>query len=103
MRSRTTFMRGDRSVDVLLAGGGVASTRCARMLRRQGFSGSILIVGDEGRPPYNRPPLSKELLRDDLPDELLAAEAPSWYERRGIEVLTGATVERLAPDDRMVT
>jgi 3-phenylpropionate/trans-cinnamate dioxygenase ferredoxin reductase subunit len=90
----------DRSVDVLLVGGGVASTRCARTLRREGFDGSILLVGDEARLPYNRPPLSKELLRDDLADELLSAEPASWYERRGIEVLTGARVVRLAPDER---
>ena len=78
----------DRSVDVLLVGGGVASVRCARTLRRHGFDGSVLIVGDEDRPPYNRPPLSKELLRDDLPDELLAAEPASWYARRSIDLLT---------------
>ena len=78
----------DRSVDILLVGGGVASVRCARTLRRHGFDGSILLVGDEDRPPYNRPPLSKELLRDDLPDELLSAEAASWYARRSIELLT---------------
>jgi NADPH-dependent 2,4-dienoyl-CoA reductase/sulfur reductase-like enzyme len=93
----------DRTVDVLLVGGGVASTRCARTLRRHGFDGSILLVGDEGRLPYNRPPLSKELLRDDLPDDLLAAEPASWYERRRIEVLTGARVVRLVPAERRVT
>lgn len=93
----------ERSVDVLLVGGGVASTRCARTLRREGFDGSILLVGDEERLPYNRPPLSKELLRDDLPDDLLAAEPASWYERRRIEVLTGVRVARLAPEQHRVT
>lgn len=88
----------DRSVDVLLVGGGVASVRCARALRRHGFDGSILLVGDEDRPPYNRPPLSKELLRDDLPDELLAAEPASWYARRSIELLTDAQVTALDTD-----
>ncbi|MGH2417500.1 MAG: FAD-dependent oxidoreductase, partial [Candidatus Limnocylindria bacterium] len=89
--------------DVLLVGGGVASVRCARTLRRHGFDGSILLVGDEDRLPYNRPPLSKELIRDDLPDELLLAERGSWYERRRIEVLTGARVTRLEPDLHKVT
>jgi NADPH-dependent 2,4-dienoyl-CoA reductase/sulfur reductase-like enzyme len=93
----------ERTVDVLLVGGGVTSTRCARTLRRHGFDGSILLVGDEARLPYNRPPLSKELLRDDLPDELLSAEPASWYERRRIDVLPGVRVERLAPDERRVT
>lgn len=90
----------DRDVGVLLLGGGVASTRCARTLRRHGYDGSILLVGDEAWLPYNRPPLSKELLRDDLPDELLAAEPASWYERRRIEVLAGSTVVRLELDER---
>ena len=88
----------DRSVDVLMVGGGVASVRCARTLRRHGFEGSILIVGDEDRAPYNRPPLSKELLRDDLPDELLDAELASWYARRSIELLTDARVIGIDPD-----
>ena len=64
------------TTDVLLVGGGVASVRCARTLRRQGFDGRIVLVGDERALPYNRPPLSKELLRDDLPDEL-ALPSPS--------------------------
>ena len=72
--------------------------RCARTLRRHGFDGSVLIVGDEDRAPYNRPPLSKELLRDDLPDELLAAEPASWYARRSIELLTEARVTAIDPD-----
>lgn len=90
----------DRSVEVLLVGGGVASVRCARALRRHGFDGSILVVGAEKRHPYNRPPLSKELLRDDLPDDLLAAEPSSWYERRSIDLWTDAHVERVKPDER---
>ena len=51
--------------------------RCARALRRGGFGGSILIIGEERLAPYNRPPLSKELLLSDepLPDDLLLAEA----------------------------
>lgn len=93
----------DRAVDVLMVGGGVASARCARTLRRNGFDGSLLIVGAEARAPYNRPPLSKELLRLDLSDELLAAEPPSWYERRSVELLTGATVERIDPDGHIAS
>lgn len=87
----------DRAVDILLVGGGVASVRCARTLRRKGFSGSILLVGDEHVAPYNRPPLSKELLRDDLPDELVSAEGPAWYERRAVQLATGVAMTALDP------
>jgi NADPH-dependent 2,4-dienoyl-CoA reductase/sulfur reductase-like enzyme len=99
MTAWTTIL-AERAVDVLLIGGGVASVRCARALRRHGFDGSILVVGDEARAPYNRPPLSKELLRDDLPDELLEAEPESWYARRGVELLAGIGVVSLDPDGR---
>ena len=87
----------DRTVDILMVGGGVASVRCARTLRRNGFDGSILLVGAEGIPPYNRPPLSKELLRDDLSDELVLAEPEGWYARRGVELRLGWTVVDLDP------
>jgi NADPH-dependent 2,4-dienoyl-CoA reductase/sulfur reductase-like enzyme len=97
-RARRSLVRADRSIDVLLVGGGVASVRCARALRRHGFGGSILLVGDEDRAPYNRPPLSKELLRLGLPEELLDAEPASWYARREIELLVGTTVVGLDPD-----
>jgi 3-phenylpropionate/trans-cinnamate dioxygenase ferredoxin reductase component len=84
-----------RHVDALLIGGGVAAVRCARTLRRRGFAGSILIVGDETEAPYNRPPLTKELLREALPPELVAAEPPEWYARQRVELRLGARVVAL--------
>jgi NADPH-dependent 2,4-dienoyl-CoA reductase/sulfur reductase-like enzyme len=92
-----------RQVDVLLVGGGVASARCARTLRRQGFAGSILLVSDEAMPPYNRPPLSKELLREDVPTDLVLAEPMSWYERRDVELLLSSPVATIDPEVRAAT
>jgi 3-phenylpropionate/trans-cinnamate dioxygenase ferredoxin reductase subunit len=86
--------------DVLLIGGGVASVRCARTLRREGFDGRITLVGDEPTLPYNRPPLSKELLRDDLPDDLVLAEPQRWYERRGVDLITDRRVAGVDLDER---
>ena len=85
----------NETTDVLLVGGGVASVRCARTLRREKFDGRIVIVGDEPGLPVNRPPLSKELLREDLPDDLVLAEPASWYERRGVALLNGSPVVAL--------
>ncbi len=92
-----------RQVDALLIGGGVAAVRCARALRRSGFTGSVLLVGDEEVAPYNRPPLSKELLRDEVPRDLVLAEPLSWYERRGVDLLLGAPVTSLDPDEHVAT
>ena len=90
-------------VEVLLIGGGVASVRCARTLRRSGFGGSILIVGEEPHAPYNRPPLSKELLRDELPLELASAEQAAWYERHSVELRRGVAADRLDANGRLAT
>jgi 3-phenylpropionate/trans-cinnamate dioxygenase ferredoxin reductase component len=89
--------------DVLLIGGGVASVRCARTLRREGFDGRILLVGDEPVLPYNRPPLSKELMRDALPDDLVLAEPETWYARRSIDLLLGRRVVGLDAEARTAT
>jgi NADPH-dependent 2,4-dienoyl-CoA reductase/sulfur reductase-like enzyme len=91
-----------QSVDVLLLGGGVAAARCARTLRRHGYAGSILLVSKEDLPPYNRPPLSKELLREDLPGDLVLAEPMSWYERRAVDLALGTPVVALDPEQRSV-
>jgi 3-phenylpropionate/trans-cinnamate dioxygenase ferredoxin reductase subunit len=92
-----------RQVDVLLVGGGVAAARCARTLRRHGFGGSILLVSDEGLPPYNRPPLSKELLQADMPVELALAEPLSWYERHAVDLRLRSPVAVLDPGRRQAT
>src|SRR5438874_2494103 len=83
------------SADVLLIGGGVASARCARTLRRRGFTGSIVLVGDEAALPYNRPPLSKELLRGEVDPALIAAEPREWYHRHQIQAWTDVAVLEL--------
>ncbi len=91
----------DEAADLLLVGGGVAAVRCARQLRREGFAGSIVLVGAEDALPYNRPPLTKELLRDDLADELVAAEPEAWYARRSIDLRRGVTVAAVDPATRV--
>ena len=55
----------DRDVDYLLIGGGLAAGNCARWLREEGAEGSILLVGREPDPPYNRPDCSKDYLRGE--------------------------------------
>lgn len=84
-------------VDVLVIGGGVAAARFVRTLRRGRYTGSILLVSDEAWPPYNRPPLSKELLRGEVATELAFAEPLDWYERRKVELRLQTPVASLDP------
>jgi NADPH-dependent 2,4-dienoyl-CoA reductase/sulfur reductase-like enzyme len=47
---------------VVVVGAGLAGWRCAEALRREGFTGRLSLVGAEAHPPYDRPPLSKQVL-----------------------------------------
>jgi 3-phenylpropionate/trans-cinnamate dioxygenase ferredoxin reductase subunit len=82
----------DREVDFLLVGGGQAAASCAGELRRRGAEGSILLVGREPEPPYERPPISKEYLRGDAERADAYVNPPEWYGENGVELATGRNV-----------
>src|SRR5579875_3154496 len=61
---------------IVIAGAGLAGLRTAEELRGRGYSGSITLIGAEHRPPYDRPPLSKQLMLGKADDAtLLSAES----------------------------
>jgi 3-phenylpropionate/trans-cinnamate dioxygenase ferredoxin reductase subunit len=90
----------DRTVDYLLIGGGMAAAHCAAELRKRGADGSILLVGREPEPPYERPPLSKEYLRGEAERADAHVNPPSWYEQNEVELLSGRSVMSLDPEAR---
>ncbi len=87
---------------VVIVGGGLAGQRCAETLRRRGFDGPIQMVCAETDPPYDRPPLSKDILGDASRERLLAYRPAAWYEEHGVELLLGVRAERLRPAGRRV-
>jgi NADPH-dependent 2,4-dienoyl-CoA reductase/sulfur reductase-like enzyme/ferredoxin len=46
---------------VVIVGASLAGLAAAEFMRREGFAGSVTVIGDEPDPPYDRPPLSKEV------------------------------------------
>lgn len=57
--------------DIVVIGASLAGLRAAEALRLNGFAGNLTIVGEENVPPYNRPPLSKQILTGKYaPDDL---------------------------------
>ena len=93
----------DRRVDYLLIGGGMASAHCAAEVRRREAEGSILLVGRESDPPYERPPLSKEYMRGESKREDAYVNGADWYEDNDVELLTGASVMSLDLGARTAT
>ena len=89
---------GSRMSDgIVIAGGGLAAQRCAETLRSQGYDGAIRIVCAEPHPPYDRPPLSKELLTGALPPAAVALRPSAWYEQRRVDLLLGARAVGIDP------
>ena len=87
---------------VLIVGGGLAAQRCAETLRRRGHEGAVRMVCAEPEPPYDRPPLSKELLAGTVEEESIAYRPAWWYEEQGVELLLGAPAEALDPSAHTV-
>jgi NADPH-dependent 2,4-dienoyl-CoA reductase/sulfur reductase-like enzyme len=82
---------------VVIAGGGLAAQRCAETLRRRGYEGPVRMVCAEAAPPYDRPPLSKEMLAGEAGEDELAYRPVWWYEEKRVELLLGVRAEGLDP------
>ena len=61
---------------VTIVGASLAGLRAAETLRRDGFDGTISLIGDEPHVPYDRPPLSKQFLSGDWEADRLALSPP---------------------------
>jgi 3-phenylpropionate/trans-cinnamate dioxygenase ferredoxin reductase component len=92
----------DRSVDFLIVGGGMAGAYCASELRAKGAEGSVLLVGREPEPPYERPPLTKEYLRGEASRADAHVNPAQWYAENSIELLSRTNVMALDPEARTV-
>ena len=83
-------------------GANLAGGRAAEALRTKGFDGRLVLIGAEAYPPYERPPLSKDVLHGGRhPDQTYLRSAPDWASLE-VELRLGATVVKLRPDERAV-
>lgn len=80
---------------IVTIGAGQTAAVAARTLRRRGFDGKILLIGDEPHAPYQRPPLSKEFLAGQEDRRSLMLLPDVWREKQNVELLTGMTVSRI--------
>jgi 3-phenylpropionate/trans-cinnamate dioxygenase ferredoxin reductase component len=86
---------------IVIVGGGLAAARTAEQLRRSEFTGRITIVSDEAHLPYDRPPLSKEVLRKEVDD--VALKPREFYDEKDIILRLGAAATGLDATAQTVT
>jgi 3-phenylpropionate/trans-cinnamate dioxygenase ferredoxin reductase subunit len=81
---------GKKSAErIVVVGAGLAGGTAAATLRREGFDGSLTIIGAEPHPPYERPPLSKSFLRGETPFEDALVEPEEFWTQQEVDARLG--------------
>lgn len=83
------------NADVVIVGTGHGGAQAAIVLRQQGHEGTILMVGRDSEPPYERPPLSKEYLAGDKPFERIMIRPEKFWADKNIDLLLGKSVSEV--------
>jgi 3-phenylpropionate/trans-cinnamate dioxygenase ferredoxin reductase component len=87
---------------IVIVGGGPGGLSTARAYRQAGGRGKVILLTAESYPPYRRPPLTKEYLRDEIERDELPIEDPKWFEENNVELRLMTTVRALDRDREVV-
>ncbi len=91
------------SYQYLIVGGGLAGGRAVDGIRQVDESGSIAVVTRERHRPYERPPLSKKYLREEVGLDRVYLEDAGYYRETGVDILQGVEAAALDPKERIVS
>lgn len=93
----------DTPVSVAVVGAGAAGAAAVEALRREGYRGPIVLVGDEEPGPVDRPNLSKDYLAGTAPEAWIPLRSPEFYRELGVELVLGDPAERVDAKARTLT
>ena len=88
---------------ILVIGGGQACAQAVDTVRREGFTGRLVLISEEPDLPYQRPPLSKAFLAGQMPAERLLFKHRPFYDEHRIELKLDARAVRIEPAAHRVT
>lgn len=106
MRVRLGDMSADESdtrAAYVIVGGGLAAARAVEGIRESDSTGRIVVVAEEDRLPYERPPLSKAVLIGTEPEDVAYPHPREWYDEQGVELRLGVAATGLDVDAKTVT
>ncbi len=89
--------------DIVIVGTGHGGAQAAIALRQHGFTGSILMIGRDSEPPYERPPLSKDYLAGEKPFERMLIRPREFWAERQVELMLETNVSKLDPAAKELT
>lgn len=88
---------------IVVVGGGLAAGSAVTELRDAGYDGDLVVLAEEHHVPYERPPLSKAVLRGEKPVESAYVHPSSWYAEHDVVVRTGSRVTAIDPVGQTVS
>ncbi len=88
---------------VAIVGASLAGAKAAEGLRDNGFTGRVVLIGEETERPYERPPLSKGYLLGQQPREKAYVHEAQWYPDHDVELLLGVRATDLDPGAHTLT
>lgn len=86
----------------VVVGAGLAGARAVEAIREAGGEGPVTLVGEEPDRPYERPPLSKDLLQGTKDRDAAFVHPPGWYAEHDVDLRTGTRATGLDRDARLV-
>lgn len=84
----------------VIVGASHAAAAASDHLRRNGFDGRLVLIGDEPHLPYQRPPLSKKFRLGEVTLERIAIRPASFYEQHRVEMRLNTRVTAIDPSLR---
>jgi 3-phenylpropionate/trans-cinnamate dioxygenase ferredoxin reductase component len=88
---------------VVIVGAALSGLRAAETLRRDGFDGTVTVIGAEPHLPYDRPPLSKQFLTGEWDTKQILLRPPEFYADMRLDLMLGAEVTALDTTARTVS
>ena len=87
--------KASAEADIVIVGTGHGGAQAAIALRQQGHEGTIMMIGRDSVPPYERPPLSKEYLAGDKAFERIMIRPEKFWADKGVELRLGRGVSEI--------
>src|SRR5581483_3427815 len=81
------YGRGVPAAGTVIVGAGIGGLRTAEQLRRRGYADPVVLVGAEDEPPYDRPPMSKEVLTGERDPASTIFRKVADFAEIGVDVL----------------
>jgi NADPH-dependent 2,4-dienoyl-CoA reductase/sulfur reductase-like enzyme/nitrite reductase/ring-hydroxylating ferredoxin subunit len=87
---------------IVIIGTGAAGAAASEMLRREGYTGPVTMLGADEALPYDRPNLSKDYLAGSAPEEWIPLRSAEFYRDQNIETIIGVAATEIDTQARKV-